>query len=179
LLIGTSIETLRTTLNIDDISIIRTMPNVALQVSAGVTAMSNIDRDDDKTFINFHITKTIFAALGVVEVINDEKLFHSIVGLSGSGPAYIFILIEAMSDAGVKQGLTRDMATKFATQTVYGASKMLLETGLHPGKAKDQVASAAGTTIHGIHELEKGAFRNTIINAIEAGAKRSIEMSQK
>lgn len=154
------------------------MPNVALQVGSGCTAMSNIDKDDDYTFINFHITKTIFASLGVVEVLNDEKLFHAVVGLSGSGPAYIFILIEALSDAGVKQGLTRDIATKFATQTVYGASKMLLEIGMHPGKAKDQVTSSGGTTIYGIHELEKGSFRSTIINAVEAGANRSIDMSK-
>jgi pyrroline-5-carboxylate reductase len=99
--------------------------------------------------------------------------------LSGSGPAYIYIIIEALSDAGVKQGLPRDLATKFAAQTVFGASKTILETGIHTGQAKDQVTSAGGTTIHAVHELEKGKIRDTLINAVEAATKRSIEMSKK
>jgi pyrroline-5-carboxylate reductase len=114
----------------------------------------------------------------VVEVIEESK-FHAITGLSGSGPAYIYIMIEALSDAGVKQGLPRDLATKFAAQTVYGASKTILETGLHPGQAKDQVTSAGGTTIYGVHELEKGRIRDTLINAVEAATKRSMELSKK
>lgn len=87
-------------------------------------------------------------------------------------------MIEALSDAGVKQGLTRDLASKFAAQTVFGAAKTLLETKIHPGQAKDQVASAGGTTIYGIHEIEKGKLRDTMINAVEAATKRSIEMSK-
>lgn len=86
-------------------------------------------------------------------------------------------MIEALSDAGVKQGLPRDIATKFAAQTLFGASKTVLSTGQHPGVLKDQVTSSGGTTIYGIHELEKGGIRNTLINAVQAATQRSKEMS--
>lgn len=88
-------------------------------------------------------------------------------------------MIDALSDAGVKQGLPRDIATKFAAQTLFGASKTVLESGIHPGALKDQVTSSGGTTIHAIHELEKGGIRNTLINAVEAATLRSKEMSNK
>lgn len=162
-----------------DLSIIRTMPNTPLQVSAGATAISVCDKDDHDSKLNYEVTKAIFKTLGIIEVVADEKLFHSFVALSGSGPAYIYILIEALADAGVKQGLSRETASKFAAQTVYGASKMVIETGIHPAQLKDNVASPGGTTIYALHELEKGGLRNTVINAVEAAAKRSIEMSKK
>lgn len=100
-------------------------------------------------------------------------------GVSGSGPAYVFLMIEAMADGGVKMGLPRDVALKLACQTVYGAAKMALETGEHPGVLKDAVASPSGTTIYGIAELEKGGFRNCAIKAVEAAANRSIELNGK
>lgn len=88
-------------------------------------------------------------------------------------------MIDALSDAGVKQGLPRDIATKFAAQTLFGASKTVLESGIHPGALKDQVTSSGGTTIYAIHELEKGGIRNTLINAVEAATLRSKQMSNK
>ena len=97
-------------------------------------------------------------------------------GLSGSGPAYIFLLIEALSDGGVRNGLPRDLATKLASQTVMGAAKMQLETGLHPGVLKDQVTSPGGTTITGINALENAAFRSAIINAVSAATEKSKQL---
>lgn len=179
ILAGTSLESLNHTFkNLPDVSFIRAMPNTPLMVCAGATAITQDDVKSKESQLNFNVIKLIFGTLGVVEVV-DESMFHAITGVSGSGPAYIYIMIEALSDAGVKQGLPRDLATKFAAQTVYGASKTLLETGLHPGQAKDQVTSAGGTTIYAIHELEKGRLRDTIINAVEAATNRSMELAKK
>lgn len=179
ILAGISIETLKDSFqHLEGLNYIRAMPNTPLMVCAGATAVT---RDEDRTSYsesNFAVIKLIFEQLGVVEIVDESKL-HAITGLSGSGPAYVCIMIEALSDAGVKQGLTRDIATKFAAQTVYGAAKTILDTGLHPGQAKDQVTSAGGTTIHGIHELEKGKIRDTLMNAVQAATKRSIEMAKK
>lgn len=155
------------------------MPNTPLQVSAGATAISILDSDRHEAIVNYEVTKAIFKTLGIIEIVSDEKLFHAFVALSGSGPAYIYLFVEALADAGVKQGLSRETASRFAAQTVFGASKMIIDTGIHPAQLKDNVASPGGTTIHAIHELEKGGLRNTVINAVEAAAKRSIEMSKK
>lgn len=178
ILAGTSLESLKQTFqSIDEVNFIRAMPNTPLMVCAGATALTQDDVKTKDSQLNFHVIKSIFSALGVVEIVEESK-FHAITGLSGSGPAYIYIMIEALSDAGVKQGLPRDLATKFAAQTVYGASKTILETGLHPGQAKDQVTSAGGTTIYAVHELEKGRIRDTLINAVEAATKRSNELAK-
>jgi pyrroline-5-carboxylate reductase len=163
---------------VEDFNIIRAMPNTPLMVCAGATALTKDSTTTKDSQLNFLVIQEIFKNLGVVEVV-DESKFHAITGLSASGPAFIYIMIEALSDAGVKQGLPRDLATKFAAQTVYGSSKTILETGMHPGQAKDQVTSAGGTTIHGIHELEKGRLRDTLINAVEAATKRSSEIASE
>lgn len=177
ILAGTSIETLKDTFDfLQNINYIRAMPNTPLNVCAGATALTQDEVITADSSLNFAVIKAIFEALGIVEVL-DEKKFHAITGLSGSGPAYVYIMIEALSDAGVKQGLPRDLATKFAAQTLYGASKTILETGVHPGQAKDQVTSAGGTTIYAIHELEKGRIRDTLINAVQAATQRSKELS--
>jgi len=107
-----------------------------------------------------------------------EALLDAVTGLSGSGPAYAYQFIEALSDGGVASGLPRDVATRLAAQTVFGAAKMVLETGLHPGVLKDQVTSPGGTTIEGLHELEKGRMRGTVMSAVRAATERSKKLGQ-
>jgi len=107
-----------------------------------------------------------------------EHLLDAVTGLSGSGPAYVYMFIEGLSDGGVAAGLPREVATKLAAQTVLGAARMILESGLHPGALKDRVASPGGTTIEGIHELEKGALRATLMNAVRAAAEKSRKLGQ-
>lgn len=179
ILAGVSIETLKDSFQLlEGLNYIRAMPNTPLMVCAGATAITRDETKSSYSESNFTVIKTIFEQLGVVEVV-DESKFHAITGLSGSGPAYVYIMIEALSDAGVKQGLPRDLATKFAAQTLFGAAKTILDTQIHPGKAKDQVTSSGGTTIYGVHELEKGRIRDTLFNAVEAATKRSEEMAKK
>jgi len=122
------------------------------------------------------MVETIMSACGIVERVETEDLLDAVTGLSGSGPAYVYMLIEAMSDGGVRMGLPRAVATRLAAQTVMGAGRMVLETGKHPGELKDAVTSPGGTTIAGVHSLEAGAFRGTIMNAVEAAAKRAQEL---
>ncbi|KAG5671448.1 hypothetical protein PVAND_001644 [Polypedilum vanderplanki] len=175
ILAGTSLNTLREAIpNFG--SYIRVMPNTPLQVGAGCSAITIFNASLD-LLNSYNAVKAIFCSLGLVDVL-DESKFHAITALSGSGPAYVYIIIDALSDAGVKQGLPRDIATRFAAQTLLGASKTVLESSFHVGQLKDQVTSSGGTTIHAIHELEKGGIRNTLFNAIEAATKRSKEMSE-
>ena len=105
-------------------------------------------------------------------------MLDAVTGLSGSGPAYVFLMIEALSDGGVAAGLPRDIATKLAAQTLLGSAKLLLETGQHPGALKDMVTSPGGTTIDGIHELEKGGLRAALMNAVRAAADKSRKLGQ-
>ena len=121
------------------------------------------------------LVKRVFDSVGVTVVL-DEYLLDAVTGLSGSGPAYIFLIIEALADAGVKVGLHRDSAQLLAAQTVLGSAKLLLETGEHPGRLKDMVTSPGGTAIAGLHTLEAGGLRTTLINAVESAAKRSHEL---
>jgi pyrroline-5-carboxylate reductase len=154
--------------------VIRVMPNtpaLVLAGAAGVAGGKNASADD------LALAQLIFNSVGR-SVIVDEKLMDAVTGLSGSGPAYVFMIIDALSDAGVKAGLPRNLALELAAQTVYGSAKMVLETGEHPGKLRDMVTSPGGTTIEGLHALEKGQLRATLMNAVEAATARSKELGK-
>jgi pyrroline-5-carboxylate reductase len=112
-------------------------------------------------------------------VVVDEKLMDAVTGLSGSGPAYVFTVIEALADGGVKAGIARTLALELAAQTVLGSAKMVIETKEHPAKLRDMVTSPGGTTIAGMHELEKGRLRASLMSAVEAATKRSKELGGK
>ena len=154
--------------------LIRVMPNTPALVLQGVTAIARtpaLDQDDLET------AQEIFAAVGRVVVLDEEQL-DAVTGLSGSGPAYIALVIESLADGGVKMGLDRATAMTLATQTVLGAAKLLAETGMHPGALKDMVSSPGGTTIAGIAALEEGGVRTTFIRAVERATLRSRELGR-
>ena len=144
--------------------LVRTMPNTPAIVLAGATAIA---AGPHATEHDVQTARTIFEAVGRVVVL-DESLLDAVTGLSGSGPAYVMLMIEALADGGVKVGLHRDTALMLAAQTVFGSAKLLLETGEHPGRLKDQVTSPGGTAISGLHTLEAGGLRRTLIDAVEA-----------
>jgi pyrroline-5-carboxylate reductase len=121
----------------------------------------------------------IFQAVGKCVYVEEDYLMDAVTGISGSGPAYIFIILEALADAGVKMGLSRQNALFLASQTAVGAAKLLMETQKHPGELKDMVSSPAGTTISGLHALEKGNIRATLINAVESATLRSKELGNQ
>jgi pyrroline-5-carboxylate reductase len=154
---------------------IRTMPNTPCLVLAGATGIAP---GEHATEVDIKIAQEIFSAVGIA-VIVEEYQMDAVTGLSGSGPAYIFMIIEALSDAGVKVGLSRDVAMKLAAQTVMGSAKLQIETKMHPGTLKDMVTSPGGTAIAGIHTLEQGGLRTTLINAVETATKRSNELGKK
>jgi len=158
----------------DNIGIIRIMPNTPLLVGAGASAMSNNKKVSND---NLEYVKRIFSSGGIV-VDLDEVHIDAVTGLSGSGPAYIFIIIEALADGGVKMGLSRKVALELAAQTARGAAKLLQETGKHPGELKDMVASPGGTTITAIHELEKAKLRATLIRAVEVATEKSRSLNE-
>jgi pyrroline-5-carboxylate reductase len=154
---------------------------LVVSVAAGVPIESIEARLPDgahvvRTMPNTPATaRALFEAVGRVVTL-DEVLLDAVTGLSGSGPAYVMLIIEALADGGVKVGLHRDTALLLAAQTVYGSAKLLLETGEHPGRLKDMVTSPGGTAIAGLHTLESGALRKTLIDAVEAATKRAAEL---
>lgn len=170
---GVTLESLKDAAG-EDARVIRVMPNTPCLVGETASAMCLGGKADES---DAEVVKTLIDAVGTCYRV-DEKLFSAVTGLSGSGPAYIFVMIEALSDGGVKAGLPRDIATKLAAQTVLGSAKMVLETGTHPGQLKDMVTSPAGTTIAGVHELEKAGVRNAFINAVTGAAARADELSR-
>jgi pyrroline-5-carboxylate reductase len=158
-----------------ELRLIRVMPNIAASVKESATALSagKHARKED-----IELALAIFNSVGKSVFLHENYLMDAITGLSGSGPAYIFIIVDALADAGVKMGLARKDAQYLAAQTVLGAAKMLMETGEHPGQLKDRVTSPGGTAIAGIHTLEKGGLRTTLINAVEAATQRSKELGE-
>jgi pyrroline-5-carboxylate reductase len=154
--------------------IIRAMPNTPCLVGLGATAISG---GEHATAKDLEVAKTLFDSVGFTTVV-EENLLDAVTGLSGSGPAYIFLIIEALSDAGVKVGLSRHTALRLAAQTVLGSAKLVLETGQHPGHLKDQVTSPGGTAIAGLHTLEAGGLRTTLIDAVEVATRRARELGQ-
>lgn len=156
------------------VRVVRAMPNTAAIALAGATGIAPGSR---ATKEDIDVTQALFAAIGR-SVVLDESLIDAVTGLSGSGPAYIMVIIEALADGGVKVGLHRDTALLLAAQTVYGSAKLLLETGEHPGRLKDMVTSPGGTAIAGLHTLETGGIRRTLIDAVEAAAKRAAELGE-
>lgn len=157
------------------IGVVRTMPNTPAVVLEGVTALSagkHVSRSE------MQVAHRIFEAIGkTVDVA--EIHMDAVTGLSGSGPAYIFTIIEALSDAGVKVGLSRDVADALALQTVVGSARLAQETGKHPGELKNMVTSPGGTTIYGVHALEEGGLRGILIDAVEKATRRSRELGQQ
>jgi pyrroline-5-carboxylate reductase len=157
-----------------DCRVIRTMPNTPALVDAAATAISKGARATDEDLV---LARTIFDAVGI-SIELDEYLMDAVTGLSGSGPAYMFLILEALSDAGVKVGLSRRNAQKLAAQTVLGSAKLLIETDYHPGLLKDMVTSPGGTAIAGLHTLEAGGLRTTLMDAVETATRRSQELGR-
>jgi pyrroline-5-carboxylate reductase len=156
-----------------DIAVIRAMPNTPSALGAGAAALCKGRFVSAK---QMELAERIFETVGRT-VIVDEKHMDAVTGLSGSGPAYIYIIIEALAEAGVKVGLPRDVATQLAAQTAFGAAKMVLETGYHPALLKDAVTTPAGCTIDGILELEEGGLRVTLIKAVMRATERAKQLA--
>lgn len=150
--------------------VVRTMPNTPALVGAGATAYYPAPEVDDA---DLERVEAVLGAAGWCWRAPNEDLLDAVTGLSGSGPAYVFLFLEALADAGVRQGLPRDAAQTLATRTVYGAAKLALETGTHPGVLKDQVTSPGGTTIAGLERLEARGVRAAIYDAVGAATARS------
>ena len=154
--------------------VIRVMPNTPALVGEGASAFA---LGKNATAADGKLAEKLLSAVGIAFQVR-ESLLDAVTGLSGSGPAYVYQFIEALSDGGVASGLPRDIATKLAAQTVLGGAKMVLETGQHPGALKDQVTSPGGTTIEGLHALEKGRMRATVISAVRAATEKSKKLGQ-
>lgn len=156
-----------------DLAVVRAMPNTPSALGAGAAALCRGRFVSDE---QMDLSKRIFETVGRVSVI-EERLMNAATGLSGSGPAYVYVIIEALAEAGVKVGLPRDVATQLAAQTVFGAAKMVLETGYHPALLKDTVTTPSGCTVEGVLELEKGGLRVTLLNAVEHATARAKELA--
>ena len=154
--------------------LIRVMPNTPALVGASASAFAPgknaTPRDRD-------LAQKLFSSVGLAFPVK-ESLLDAVTGLSGSGPAYVCLIIEALSDGGVAAGLPREIATRLAAQTLLGTARMVLETGLHPGVLKDMVTSPGGTTIEGLHEMEKGKVRGALMNAVRAASEKSKKLGQ-
>lgn len=156
------------------VRVIRVMPNTPALVLAAASAVSP---GTNATPADVELALSIFNLLGTACTV-EEKLLDAVTGLSGSGPAYVFTFIEALSDAGVKNGLPRDISTRLAVQTVFGSAKLMLESREHPALLKEKVTSPGGTTIAGLQALEQGGFRGLVMGAVESATVRSAELGK-
>lgn len=169
--IAAAVTTSRIRNIIGDRRFVRIMPNTPAQVGAGVSAVCPVGLNDEET----EFVKKLFETCGIV-IICDESTLDAIGCVSGTGPAYVMLFIEAMSDAAVALGIKRADALKIAAATVAGSGKLCLETGVHPAVLKDQVTSPAGTTIEGVMALEENGFRNAVIKSVNAAAEKTRKM---
>jgi pyrroline-5-carboxylate reductase len=159
----------------DDARLVRVMPNTPCLVGQGACAFS---LGGKASAVDAELTEKLLRAVGAAWQV-EEKMLDAVTGLSGSGPAFAYMMIEALGDAGVRMGLPRTVASTLAAQTVRGAAEMVVATGEHPAVLKDRVASPGGTTIAGLQALENGRFRGTVIAAVEAATRRSIELAEE
>lgn len=160
--------------NLPQVRLVRVMPNTPTLVQAGMAA---ITAGPTATATDLELVQSLFGAVGRTVVV-PENLLDAVTGLSGCGPAYVFLFLEALADGGVKMGLPRETALLLAAQTIYGSAALALETRSHPGVLKDGVTSPGGATIAGLHVLEQGGWRGLIMSAVEAAAKRSQELGR-
>jgi len=157
------------------VPVIRAMPNTASLVNEGMTVLCPGKYIEET---HLELALKIFKSIGEVETINKEELMDVVTALSGSGPAYSYMMVESLTDGGVRMGLPRELARKLAAQSVLGGAKMILETGLHPALLKDEVTTPAGVTIDGLMELEDGGFRVALIKAIDKATQKSKQISK-
>ena len=157
-----------------DVRILRIMPNTPALVGEGMVVF---EKGDTLLPEERQLAVQLFSAIGTVECV-DARLIDAVTGVSGSGPAYVYMFIEAMADGGVREGLPRDLAYKLAAQTVLGSAKMVLETGRHPGELKDMVCSPGGTTIDAVASLEENGLRHAVMEAVHSCTQKSIQMSK-
>ena len=155
------------------IAVVRAMPNTPALVGKGVTAIAPGDSADEK---HLKLARQVFEAVGGVAEVSEAQM-DAVTGLSGSGPAYVYMFIEALADAGVMQGLPRAVALELATRTVAGSAEMVAQSGLHPAVLKDQVTSPGGTTISGVLALEESGLRAAVMKAVASATKRSRELA--
>lgn len=171
---GYSLEMLSNALGSKKLHIIRIMPNTPAMVGEGVLAMC---RGEQVTDTEWQFAWKLLSCMGLTEEVK-ENLMDAVTGVSGSSPAFAFLFLEALSDAGVRAGLPRAMAQRFAAQVLLGSGKLALETGMHPGALKDMVTSPAGTTIEGVAALEKNGFRYAVMEAVDAAVQKSKSLAK-
>jgi len=172
---GVSLDSLQAALS-PSARVVRAMPNTPALVGAGATVFCG---NAQTTADDADLARALFQSVGIAFTVTDEGLLDAVTGLSGSGPAYVFVFIEALADAGVRVGLPGDLAMDLAAQTVYGASKLARESDRHPAQLKDQVASPGGTTIAGLERIEAGGLRAVVYEAVAAASARSRELGSK
>ncbi len=157
-----------------NVPVVRSMPNLPVTVGKGATAIAAGTTATDR---HLELAKEIFESVGTVEIVN-EGLMDSVTGLSGTGPMYVFHFLEAMADAGVRMGLSRDVATRLAIQTFRGAAELAERSAEHPAALKDQVTSPGGTAITALHTLRREAFSAIVMDAVEAATRRSAQLGE-
>lgn len=172
---GIPLSFITESLSRDTVPVVRVMPNMPALIQQGAAALC---RNSNVSDIDFDYARSLFDTTGATVSV-DEQLMDAVTGLSGSGPAYVFSLIEALIDGGVKCGLSRDTATELTVQTVVGAAALMVRTGEHPAVLRDRVTSPGGTTASGIHVLERSGFNGILISAVEAACLRSQELGKK